>query len=382
MQKILERRKSRSRRALTLVETVMASMVMGIVVASTMSAAHIVLSGASSLEAKNNATNDLALAMLRLRNELRFALTITELTDKTISFTVFDIDGDDVDDILRYAWSGTTGDPLTRQINMDSPTTLVQNCTRFDLQADVGELKQNLGPAWSPETLIAAHDTCPNNYSQVLATLNTNHRRYLAQSFIPEASGATKCKITRARISLRVDSSGVDEELLVTIREANKYYSPAPTVLSQAIVPYADLPTSQQWCEVGFSNQPEIPTGSIICLVISGGATSDAHVGFNYLLSGSYDDGTTMFASNDAGVGWSPLGYQTIYDLRVYIYGHYDTNIGGTGVLLDGKVINMIVGLSAGEGREQASADAVVNCMNEPPIPGLNINDVQVRTTR
>ena len=53
----------------------------------------------------------------RITSDLHFALDFSERTDKAVTFTVPDRDGDLVPETVRYAWSGVVGDPLTKEYN-------------------------------------------------------------------------------------------------------------------------------------------------------------------------------------------------------------------------------------------------------------------------
>jgi len=50
-------------------------------------------------------------------SELEYAVSFSERTATAVEFTVTDRNGDASVETIRYAWSGTPGDPLTRQYN-------------------------------------------------------------------------------------------------------------------------------------------------------------------------------------------------------------------------------------------------------------------------
>ncbi len=52
-----------------------------------------------------------------MQAELQYAQTVTEQTTTAITVTVPDRDSDSNPETIRYAWSATPGDPLTRQYN-------------------------------------------------------------------------------------------------------------------------------------------------------------------------------------------------------------------------------------------------------------------------
>lgn len=55
--------------------------------------------------------------MAQLHRDVESARNITELTATSVTLTVPDRNGDETPETIRYAWSGTAGDPLTQQYN-------------------------------------------------------------------------------------------------------------------------------------------------------------------------------------------------------------------------------------------------------------------------
>jgi type II secretory pathway pseudopilin PulG len=141
-------------RTFTLVELVLSVMVMTILMGSLMSA---VLVATRSIDGGNS----VAATALRARSaadqltaDLRTALTITERGPRAVTFTVPDRTGDGLPETLRYAWSGVSGDPLTRQYNGGTVATVVTNVQNLDLSY----LLQTTGPP--PGACCFADHTC------------------------------------------------------------------------------------------------------------------------------------------------------------------------------------------------------------------------------
>ena len=63
--------------------------------------------------------------------DLRHTQTFSERTATAVTFTVPDRDGDTLAETVRYAWSGTPGDPLTYQYNGGNVKTLASNVQAF-----------------------------------------------------------------------------------------------------------------------------------------------------------------------------------------------------------------------------------------------------------
>lgn len=98
---------------------------------------------ASSLATKNAISGEFAVETLL--SDLEFAILFTEKTATSITFQVPDRDGDDGVETIRYAWSGTPGDPLTREYNGGAATTIAENVHEFahSLPTSTGNLLLN-----------------------------------------------------------------------------------------------------------------------------------------------------------------------------------------------------------------------------------------------
>jgi hypothetical protein len=64
--------------------------------------------------------------------ELQFAVSFNERTATAVEFTVTDRDADTVAETIRYAWSGTAGDPLTRKYNGGTTVNYLDDVQAFD----------------------------------------------------------------------------------------------------------------------------------------------------------------------------------------------------------------------------------------------------------
>lgn len=60
-----------------------------------------------------------------LQGELMFAHAVTELSGDTVEFVADDVTGDGRPDLVRYEWSGVSGEPLTRTVNNGLPANVV-----------------------------------------------------------------------------------------------------------------------------------------------------------------------------------------------------------------------------------------------------------------
>lgn len=149
----------------TLIELVVSMSVSVILMGSTVSALLIanqaIPNGRSMLEEKAHAAE----VVDRIASEIYYATSITESTANTVTFTVADRGHGAVGpETIRYAWSGTVGDPLTRQYNGGTVVTLYDSVQSFSLDYTRGVgrlagLPRVLLAAGADETTLGANDT-------------------------------------------------------------------------------------------------------------------------------------------------------------------------------------------------------------------------------
>ena len=72
-------------------------------------------------------------ALTDLMADVELATSFSERTPTAITFSVPDRNNDGNPETIRYAWSGTPGDPLTREYNGGAPATVVDNVHDFAL---------------------------------------------------------------------------------------------------------------------------------------------------------------------------------------------------------------------------------------------------------
>ena len=77
-------------------------------------------------------------------SDLQFAESFIERSSTAVKFSVADRDADSTDETIRYAWSGTPGDPLTRQYGSQAAIDYLDN-VHFFAYADHVETVEAFG---------------------------------------------------------------------------------------------------------------------------------------------------------------------------------------------------------------------------------------------
>ena len=151
----------------TLIEVLLSVTILSTLMGAMMSAILIsrqAIDNGDSLISKTVAGRE---AIDEITADLQLASSVTEATATAITFTVPDRTGDDVSETIRYAWSGTPGDPLTRTFNG----------TTVDFVNDVHDLDFTYllrTIHTSPEAVLLAHWKFDES-SGSIATDSTGH---------------------------------------------------------------------------------------------------------------------------------------------------------------------------------------------------------------
>ncbi len=144
----------------------------------------------------------------QLATELQYTISINNHSASMIEFTVADRDGYGAPETIRYEWSGTLGDPLTRQYNGATVVEVLDAVKEFNLSYDLEVISNEvmLGNE-SAETLLIGYDSTHN-----LADYQLRNYKWYGQYFLPSLpQDAVSWKVTRVEFFAKVDWSPVSE---------------------------------------------------------------------------------------------------------------------------------------------------------------------------
>ncbi len=124
---------ARARGGFTLVEAVLGTAVAVIILSAITGVMFLAQQGLAGGESKtaNIAAQNRVIQMITL--DLSLATSFSERTSTAVTMVVPDRTGDGVDETIRYYWSGTPGDPLTRQVNGAAPAAVAEDVHAFSL---------------------------------------------------------------------------------------------------------------------------------------------------------------------------------------------------------------------------------------------------------
>jgi len=134
---------SRSRRrGYTLMEIVISIAIVTVIMGAMVSTMLIARRGMQISAVGTESVSAASGVVQQMTAELSLATSITEQTASALTFTVPDRNDDGQDETIRYSWSGTAGDPLTRQYNGGSVATIAQDVHYFNMDY----LARTIGP--------------------------------------------------------------------------------------------------------------------------------------------------------------------------------------------------------------------------------------------
>lgn len=253
----------RGRRGLTMAEMVLTLAIMSILMTGLTSAILLSTHALPDEDSPVEAAMTGADAVDRIVEELREALWVFERTPTTITFTIPDHDGDGLPERVRYAWSGASGDPVTRRYNGGDLSVVVEDVREFDLGYELTSTTEVYpGPVIeSGEQILKSYDS-----SFSLSEVHVHDNSWWAQYFVPALPPeALTWKVTRVFFSAMRDHND-DNTTLVRLHLPDENKNPSDTIIASTSVKQLSLPTYFVWVERPFSNAGGLSPKQGLCL--------------------------------------------------------------------------------------------------------------------
>lgn len=237
----------------------------------------------------------------QLVGELQYALFFAERGTRAVTFTVADRNGDGSPERIRYAWSGTAGDPLTRQYNGGTVVSVLENVHQFNLGYDLRSATESYTGLW-----IEGAEELVNSYVGYLSLsdYSVQSSKWIGQYFQPTAVafpvGQASWRLTRVQFQAKRDG-GADGSIDVQIRTPNADHTPSGDILEQQSLLESSLSTTYVWKELTFQSVSGLSPGGGVCLVLAYGPGSGNAAKVQFDNSGGSDRLTT----SNAGSSWT-----------------------------------------------------------------------------
>jgi len=276
------------------ISLVVASTILGALTSVMLLASQIIPSKDGPAEA-TLAANEIAQQMT---GELYYANTVTDRSAHDITFWVADRSGDLTPETIRYAWSGTPGDPLTRQYNDGAAADVLDNVQHMELAYEVLEITEEVPslPNESAEMELSGYDALDKLVDFRVSTSN-----WIGQCFKPTLpADVLSWRITRVRVQAQ-KTGGVRGVSMMQLRPSDGNGKPSSTVLAELPMYESDLAAGYTWRELTFSNAPWMEPSDELCVVIRQIGKGGSSAEINY----ANKSGTGLVTSTNGGATWT-----------------------------------------------------------------------------
>ncbi len=365
----------RQRRGFTLVE-VLTSLAITVLLLGAMGSAIMVVarsvpsptSPTAGLRQAHDAENLIA-------SELRYAISVPELTANAIMFTVADRDSNGSPETIRYYWTGTPGDPLRRVYN-GAEADLIPSVQSFSLVKNVRSVTtttQVTTTTTSPELLFSKFDGWPG-ITPLTGNSSIGLAAWAAEFFTIDQctlpDNAKNVKVSRVRLFLRQEatSGSITVGIHRSIDGENQEPSSSP-LGTPATVAATSLPATADWVDITMPS--DVGTANLnkeFVIVLKGTAGTPATWTLYTSLSAPKDTTPVAMWSTNSGGTWNPAKSSRYKnDHLFYVYGTYQTD--STADVTTTRYYLTTVGLQLCVGADAtAHADTMVAVLDQPEV--------------
>jgi len=298
-------------------------------------------------------------AMDELHTDLQLALAFQERSPTTVQFTVPDRTGNGQPDTIRYAWSGSSGAPLTRQFNNGAVHVIAANVQQFNLDYTIEHEQTVTSTTWeTSETLLASHTG-----SLLLYDFPVNSSNWPGQYIEPDLpNDALSWSVTRVIFSAR-SWGPIGGSAPVQLRPPRSDRTPHNAVMEFRTLPENILSSSYIWVSAPYYQIQGLSPRVGVCFTIvydGSGSQEVASVRHRGNLLGLV--GTHSVSTVDSGKTWSASPTDS---MLFYMYGTIKRP--GPNVTTHTYRVSTIgINLQLGERGITRSAVAV---LNQPEVP-------------
>jgi hypothetical protein len=310
-----------------------------------------------------------------LATDLAEAVSFTQRNAQSVEFMVPDRTGDGNADVLRYAWSGTAGDPLTRQINGGTVAPLAPAVQAFSLAygVDTVSVRQRESSATTSDLTLLANFDGWGAVTPTAEEFSLSTSSWAAEYFEPAIpSGTLEMTITEVSLYLRKTVGDSPGDLWIEIYAPGGGSTlPAGSPLgSSAMVSNTSIGTSYSWVSFPFTNVTiNWPRGGYV-LVAKATTVGPAARAFYYRATAAPADSTIMLWTTDGGATWNPpSSSMNQYDMFFQVHGTYSTR----SVREENRSLYFLRSVTAtlrSDARATVAARTTARVLNAPEVSG------------
>lgn len=201
-----------------------------------------------------------------LARDLELASTITIATATTLEFRVADRNSDGQPETIRYAWTGSPGDPLLRTYNSDDaePVVARAQAVSFAYATVAGTAASAPVSTTSAETLFYSNNA---TYDSTKSVATGESYAQTVSPLLP--SNATSWKLTRVRYIAAADGTKTGTITLNIRPVSSSTGLPSASVWATEAKLESSLTSSFNWYTFDASAAPAQPPGGAMAFVLS-----------------------------------------------------------------------------------------------------------------
>lgn len=348
------------RRAATLVELVVSTAAAAILLGGLASA--VVLATRALPESSAGVANVAAASLVaqQLAGDVSCAIAVLSRSSRVIEFQVPDRSGDGNPERIRYAWSGTVGDPLYREYNGNGAVPVLDNVGVFQLDYETASITTT-GDATeneSGETELRSYTASSN-----LSDFKIKSSQWAGQYFRPNLPADTiSWKITRV-VLMAAKEGAANGIASVELRGARTDLTPDNDVFGTATLIEATLSSSYTWHSASFSTAPVFAPDAKVCVIIRHIADADA-CKLRYRGGSVTAPNQALLTTSSSGASWTVA---TDKSLLFYVYGTVTTP-GPPAVIVTKYLTRARVVLRVGAD-DTTRVETSVQVFNAPVLP-------------
>ncbi len=302
----------------TLVELVVSTAIMAVLAGGMVSAILVATRAVPDGTHPSSAIVKATQAVDRIAGELMYAESVMQQSVTAVDFTVADRDADDAPERIRYAWSGTPGDPMTRQYNDGAVTEFVRDVNEFALAYDLQVTTEQV----PTENETLEMPLIGYEHWESLADFSIDANNWAGQYFLPDLPADTlSWSVTRVRFRAKMRGQN-DGVTMLQLRPATTGNLPSSTVLEERPMYESDLTDTYLWQEFTFSNVSGLAPSQGMCLVLQFVSADSHSCNVQYQSYGAWMFGTNLVRTASAGSSWIS---ETDQSMLFHVYGTVTT---------------------------------------------------------
>jgi prepilin-type N-terminal cleavage/methylation domain-containing protein len=319
------------RRGFTVIEVVVCMAIMTIIMAAIGSTIALASKAIPTGRTGSEAASSAAQSLDQMTGELRYATSVTEMNPTAVTFTLAPRGTDTQPETVRYAWTGTPGDPITRQYNGGAATAVVPAAKSFGLIYT----KRKVTATQVTQSTFDSGSVLLSTFNGWLGLLGSTTQwgltsanwcsEYFLVDQVTLPANTSSLTISKVRLKLKRPAAAGGATMTVGIYPPSAPGGPiagTTPIGTPATITCASLGTTFAWVDIPFTDVVVNGPTTQLVIVVKGSGTTCAYVSYLNLLVAPADH-SMMLWTTSSGTGWLPASGRDANDVQYEVWGSY-----------------------------------------------------------